>query len=129
MTASSFVQREHAGNLRNLFAVLEAISQNPEGESLRPSDRLLARLTLLSLGDRYPSPLYQLFLRPAMSKPTAATSTAPLMMYCGWMLTSVNTPAIVSLDEEGRIKLRFMNIRNDELSVAIKARRRPTAKP
>ncbi len=45
----------------------------------------------------------------------------------GWMLTSVNTPAIVSLDDEGRIKLRFMNIRNDDLSVAIKARRRPTS--
>ena len=46
----------------------------------------------------------------------------------GWMLTSVNTPATVSLDEEGRIKLRFSNIRNDELSVVIKARRRPAGK-
>jgi hypothetical protein len=43
----------------------------------------------------------------------------------GWMLASVNTPAIVSLDDEGRVKLRFANIRNDELSVVIKARRRP----
>jgi hypothetical protein len=43
----------------------------------------------------------------------------------GWMLTSVNTPAIVSLDDEGRIKLRFANIRNDELSIVIKARQRP----
>ena len=43
----------------------------------------------------------------------------------GWMLTSVNTPAIVSLDDEGRVKLRFMNIRNDDLSVVLKARRRP----
>jgi hypothetical protein len=42
----------------------------------------------------------------------------------GWMLISVNTPATVSLDEDGRIKLRFINIRNDELSVEIKARRR-----
>ncbi|MGH9419313.1 MAG: hypothetical protein ACRD3J_05005, partial [Thermoanaerobaculia bacterium] len=40
----------------------------------------------------------------------------------GWMLVSVNTPAIISLDEQGRIKLRFTNIRNDELSVVIKAR-------
>jgi len=46
----------------------------------------------------------------------------------GWMLTSVNTPAVVSLDEEGRVKLRFANIRNDELSVVLKARRRPAAK-
>jgi len=42
----------------------------------------------------------------------------------GWMLTSVNTPATISLDEEGRVKMRFTNIRNDELSVTIKARRR-----
>ncbi len=47
----------------------------------------------------------------------------------GWMLTSVNTPAVISLDEEGRIKLRFTNIRNDELSIVIKARRRPEGKP
>ncbi len=46
----------------------------------------------------------------------------------GWMLTSVNTPAVISLDDEGRIKLRFTNIRNDDLSIVIKARRRPTAK-
>ena len=42
----------------------------------------------------------------------------------GWMLTSVNTPATISLDDEGRVKLRFVNIRNDELSITIKARRR-----
>jgi len=41
----------------------------------------------------------------------------------GWMLTSVNTPAVISLDDEGRVKLRFTNPRNDELSVAIKARK------
>jgi hypothetical protein len=43
----------------------------------------------------------------------------------GWMLTSVNTPAVVSLDEEGRIKLRFTNTRNGDLSIEIKARKRP----
>ena len=42
----------------------------------------------------------------------------------GWMLTAVNTPAIVSLDDEGRVMLRFTNTRNDELAVTIKARRR-----
>jgi len=42
----------------------------------------------------------------------------------GWMLTSVNTPATISLDEQGRVRLRFINIRNDELSIVIKARRR-----
>ncbi len=43
----------------------------------------------------------------------------------GWMLSSVNTPAVVSLDEEGRIKLRFTNTRNGDLSIEIKARKRP----
>lgn len=42
----------------------------------------------------------------------------------GWMLTSVNTPATISLDEQGRVRLRFINPRNDELSIVIKARRR-----
>ena len=42
----------------------------------------------------------------------------------GWMLTSVNTPAVISLDEEGRVLLRFTNIRNDELAVTIKARKK-----
>jgi hypothetical protein len=45
----------------------------------------------------------------------------------GWMVTAVNTPAIISLDTEGRVRLRFTNIRNDELSVVIKARKK-TAK-
>jgi hypothetical protein len=42
----------------------------------------------------------------------------------GWMLTSVNTPAVVTLDGQGRVTLRFTNIRNDELAVTIKARKR-----
>ena len=46
----------------------------------------------------------------------------------GWMLTSLNTPAVISLDEEGRVKLRFTNTRNGDLAIEIKARPRP-AKP
>ncbi len=42
----------------------------------------------------------------------------------GWMLTSVNTPASISLDSEGRVQLRFTNPRNDELSVEIKAKKK-----
>jgi hypothetical protein len=45
----------------------------------------------------------------------------------GWMLTAVNTPAVVTLDEEGRIKLRFVNTRNGDLAIVIKARKRPAA--
>jgi hypothetical protein len=40
------------------------------------------------------------------------------------MLTSVNTPAAISLDEQGRVKLRFTNIRNGDLDITIKARKR-----
>lgn len=42
----------------------------------------------------------------------------------GWMLVSVNTPAVISLDREGRVMMRFTNIRNDELAVSIHARKR-----
>jgi hypothetical protein len=42
----------------------------------------------------------------------------------GWMLVSVNTPAVVTLDEEGRIKLRFTNTRNGNLDIVIRAKKR-----
>jgi hypothetical protein len=45
----------------------------------------------------------------------------------GWMLVSVNTPATITQDEKGRTRLRFINTRNEELSVAIRARKRPAA--
>ena len=46
----------------------------------------------------------------------------------GWMLTSVNVPAVISLDQQNRVTLRLTNIRNDELNVTIRARRRPEKK-
>jgi hypothetical protein len=46
----------------------------------------------------------------------------------GWMLTSLNTPAVISLDAEGRVKLRFTNTRNGDLAIQIKARLRPEKK-
>jgi hypothetical protein len=42
----------------------------------------------------------------------------------GWMLTGLNSPAVVTLDSEGRVTLRFTNIRNDNLSVTIHAKKR-----
>jgi hypothetical protein len=42
----------------------------------------------------------------------------------GWMLTSLNSPAAVTLDSEGRVTLRFTNIRNDNLAVTIHAKKR-----
>lgn len=46
----------------------------------------------------------------------------------GWALASVNTPATITRDEKGRVKLRFINIRNEELSVVIRARPRGAEK-
>lgn len=43
----------------------------------------------------------------------------------GWMLSAVNTPAVITLDAHGLVTLRFTNIRNDELAVTIRARKRP----
>ena len=42
----------------------------------------------------------------------------------GWKLTAVNTPAVVTLDPQGRVTLRFTNIRPDQLNVSIRARKR-----
>jgi hypothetical protein len=46
----------------------------------------------------------------------------------GWMLVAVNTPAVISLDDEGRIRLRFTNTRNGDLAIEIRARKRPAIK-
>jgi len=45
----------------------------------------------------------------------------------GWMLTSVNVPAVITLDSEGRVTMRFTNTRNGNLDITIRARRRPPA--
>jgi len=42
----------------------------------------------------------------------------------GWMLTSVNTPAVITLDQQGRVTLRFTNTHPGDLAVTIKARKR-----
>jgi hypothetical protein len=46
-----------------------------------------------------------------------------------WMLTSVDVPAAISLDSQGRVLLRFTNTRNGEIAVTLHARRRLTATP
>jgi hypothetical protein len=46
-----------------------------------------------------------------------------------WMLTSVDVPATISLDAQGRVLLRFTNTRNGDIAVTLRARRRPTAMP
>jgi hypothetical protein len=42
----------------------------------------------------------------------------------GWMLTAVNTPAVVTLDAKGRVTLRFTNTHPGNLAVTIKAKKR-----
>jgi hypothetical protein len=42
----------------------------------------------------------------------------------GWMLTSVNTPAVITLDSQGRITLRFTNTHPGDLLVTVKAKHR-----
>jgi hypothetical protein len=43
----------------------------------------------------------------------------------GWALSSLNIPAVISLDEQGRVVCRFINPRPDEVHVILKALRRP----
>jgi hypothetical protein len=42
----------------------------------------------------------------------------------GWMLSTVDTPAVITLDTEGRVTLRFTNTHPGDLAVTIRARRR-----
>ena len=42
----------------------------------------------------------------------------------GWMLSSVNTPAVITLDPQGRVTLRFTNTHPGDLAVTIRARKR-----
>jgi hypothetical protein len=48
-----------------------------------------------------------------------------VVLPAGWMLIAVSVPAVITLDQEGRVACRFVNPRNDEVHVVLKARRRP----
>jgi hypothetical protein len=48
-----------------------------------------------------------------------------VVLPAGWYLTASSIPALVSETTDGRIRLDFVNPRNDEIAVLIKARRRP----
>ena len=47
-----------------------------------------------------------------------------VVLPAGWMLTASSIPATVSVTEDGRIRLDFVNPRPDEIAVLIKAKRR-----
>jgi hypothetical protein len=48
-----------------------------------------------------------------------------VVLPAGWYLTASSIPAMVSETADGRIRLDFINPRNDEIAVLIKAKRRP----
>lgn len=48
-----------------------------------------------------------------------------VVLPAGWYLTASSIPAMISETADGRIRLDFVNPRNDEIDVLIKARRRP----
>jgi len=47
-----------------------------------------------------------------------------IVLPAGWYLTASSIPALVSETPDGRIRLDFVNPRNDEIAVLIRARRR-----
>jgi hypothetical protein len=50
-----------------------------------------------------------------------------VVLPAGWRLTHSSIPAVVSLTEDGRIRLDFVNPRPDQIEVLIVARRRVNA--
>jgi hypothetical protein len=63
----------------------------------------------------------ELMWKRTLGRPMNSVTLPP-----GWMLSSVSVPATITLDEQGRTALRFINPRNDELNVTIKAKQRRT---
>ena len=88
-----------------------------------------ARSTRIRVVETYTDPVgYTIDGTELVWKRTLGRPVNEVTLPAGWTLVSVNTPATISLDAEGRVTMRFVNIRNDELSVAIRARRRPADK-
>jgi hypothetical protein len=50
-----------------------------------------------------------------------------VVLPAGWSLTASSIPALVSATPDGRVRLDFVNPRNDEIAVLIKARRRQSS--
>ena len=48
-----------------------------------------------------------------------------VVLPAGWYLTASAVPATVSPTPDGRVRLDFVNPRNDEIGVLIRARKRP----
>jgi hypothetical protein len=52
-----------------------------------------------------------------------------VILPAGWFLTASAVPATVTTTADGRIRLDFVNPRNDEIGVLIRAKRRPVRPP
>lgn len=48
-----------------------------------------------------------------------------MVLPAGWYLTNCSIPATVSMTQDGRVRLDFINPRNDDIRVFVTARRRP----
>jgi hypothetical protein len=48
-----------------------------------------------------------------------------VILPAGWSLTAASMPAMISETPDGRIRLDFVNPRNDNIAALVKARRRP----
>ena len=47
-----------------------------------------------------------------------------MVLPAGWYLTNCSIPATVSVIDDGRVRLDFVNPRNDNVEVLVTARRR-----
>ncbi len=91
------------------------------GKPLKPSIVTGAHVNALSYYPDEAEP--DMVVVQALGRPLNFVTLPP-----GWMLTSVNIPAVISLDSEGRVLLRFTNTRNGDLAIVIKARKRAIGK-
>jgi hypothetical protein len=60
----------------------------------------------------------QLIFEQRLGDPTAA-----IVLPAGWHLLDSGSPAMVSKTSDGRTRLDFINARNDQLAIGVRARR------
>ena len=60
----------------------------------------------------------QLIFSQHLGEPTDA-----IVLPAGWVLTDSASPALISKTQDGRTRLDFINARNDELAISVRARR------
>ena len=93
----------------------ELLKEIAEGESVRV--RVIETYTD---AERYYMDGEELVWDRSLGRPYNVVKLPP-----GWMLTSVNIPAVIDVDDDGLVSMRFINPRNDSIGVVIRAKRRP----